>query len=108
MEQNSFSWKLFKKIISDNSKRVKDIYIFKFKLQQTSGYININQTSYINEMKEVEISQEKWKNTFSQLIKDEAWQLWGLPGQLNSISSQTRPNVVVYNVCEVRDATLTA
>ena len=47
--------------------------------------------NHINELKEVEITQEKQKNKFVQLNKDEAWQLLGLAEQLNWIASQTRP-----------------
>ena len=69
-------------------------------VQQTYGYINIDQSSYINESKVVEISQEKQKNKFAQLNKDETRQLRGLAGQLNWIASQTRPDIA-YNACEV-------
>ena len=55
--------------------------------QQTCGYIKIDQSSYINELKEVEISQEKQNNKFAQLSKYEAQQLQGLAGQLNWIGS---------------------
>ena len=69
-------------------------------VQQTYGYINIYQSSYINESKVVEISQEKQKNKFAQLKKDETRQLRGLAGQLNWIARQTRPDMA-YNACEV-------
>ena len=69
-------------------------------VQQTCDYIKIDQRSYINKLKEVEISQEKEKNKFAQLNKDEAWNLWGLAGQINWIASQTRPDIA-YNACEV-------
>ena len=77
--------------------------------KKTCDYIKIDQSSYINKLKEVGISQEKRKNKFAQLNKDEARQLQGLAGQLNWISSQTRPDIA-SNACEAivsfNDATI--
>ena len=38
--------------------------------RKTCDYIKIDQSSYINKLKEVGISQEKRKNKFAQLNKD--------------------------------------
>ena len=73
-------------------------------VQQTCNYIKIDQDSLFKI-----ISQERRKDKFAQLNKDEARQLRGLAGQLNWIASQTRPDIA-YNACEVsvsiKDATI--
>ena len=92
--------KLIKKFFRISLEELETFMYLGLNVQQTYDYINIDQSSYINESKVVEISQEKQKNKFAQLNKDETRQLRGLAGQLNWIASQTRPDIA-YNVCEV-------
>ena len=65
---------------------LEELETFKY-LGLNAQQIKIDQSSYINELKEVEISQEKQNNKFAQLSKYEAQQLQGLAGQLNWIGS---------------------
>ena len=94
------SIKLIKKSFQISLEESETFKYLGLSVQQTCDYIKIDQSSYINELKEVENSQEKQKNNFPQLNKDEDWQLQGLAGQLNWIASQTRPDIA-YNACEV-------
>ena len=55
---------------------------------------------YTNELKEADVSREQRMSKESPLTAEEAWQLRGLPGQLNWSSSQTRPDMR-FGVCEV-------
>ena len=103
------SIKLIKKSFQISLEESETFKYLGLSVKQTCDYIKIDQSSYINELKEVENSQEKQKNNFAQLNKDEDWQLQGLAGQLNWIASQTRPDIA-YNACEVsvfiKDATI--
>ena len=112
VEQNSFEVRIIKLIKQSFQISLEELETFTYlglNVQQTCNYIKIDQDSYIQELKEVVISQERRKDKFAQLNKDEARQLRGLAGQLNWIASQTRPDIA-YNACEVnvsiKDATI--
>ena len=107
-----FELKIIKSIKQCFKISTEELQTFKYlgiNVRQTDSCIEIDQNSYINELKEVEISHEKRKNKYAQLNKEEARQLRGLAGQLNWMASQTRPDMA-YNACEIsvsiKDATI--
>lgn len=60
-----------------------------------SGFISINQNSYIDELEEVNVSKEKRMDKHAEVSKEEAWQWCGLARQLNLVSGQIRPDNIV-------------
>ena len=69
-------------------------------LVQKDVCVYLDQQFYIGELKEVVIPKNRKMSKDSPLTNDEAWKLRGLAGQLNSISSQTRPDMG-FGACEV-------
>ena len=69
-------------------------------LVQKDVCVYLDQQLYIGELKEVVIPKNRKMSKDSPLTNDEAWQLRGLAGQLNWISSQTRPHMG-FGACEV-------
>ena len=69
-------------------------------LVQKDVCVYLDQQFYIGELKEVVIPKNRKMSKDSPLTNDEAWQLRGLAGQLNWISSQTRPDMG-FGACEV-------
>ena len=74
------------KYLGLNIKRVKD-------------EIQIHQDEYINEVRPVEINRERKLALGDKLSSKETRQLRGIAGQLNWVSSQTRPDMA-YSACE--------
>lgn len=64
---------------------------------KSSGFIKIDQNSFINDLKKVETSLEEKKDKNAQSNKDAAQKLWGLAEQ---IGFPAKPDVA-YNALQV-------
>ena len=69
-------------------------------LVQKDVCVYLDQQFYIGELKEVVIPKNKKMSKDSPQTNDEAWQLRVLAGQLNWVSSETRPDMG-FGACEV-------
>ena len=62
------------------------------KIKKEETGISVNQDLYAEEIEEVR-SDVKGRSNIDKLDQDETWLLWGIAGQINWISFQTRPDV---------------
>ena len=69
-------------------------------LQQNSKGIYIAQKKYLDKLQEIEISSSRAKEKQSPITEDERSELRAAHGQLNWLSTQTRPDLA-YDVCNL-------
>ena len=69
-------------------------------ITQDGDIIGLHQNDYIDSLGEIYLSRERASHRMSQLGKQELEEFRALVGQLNWLSTQTRPDVA-YDVCEL-------
>ena len=82
------------------SEEFENFYYTRLNLVQKDNCIYLDQQLYIDELKEAVIPKYREMSKESLLTTDDAWQLSGLPGQLNWTSSKTSPDMS-FGACEV-------
>ena len=76
-----------KEAFSINQEEITTLKYLELNIKQTNGCISIDQTLYIDELSQLEINSKRKLEKHAKLNKEEAWQLHGLAGQLNWVST---------------------